>query len=104
MENIYLSDKDLNSNFVGDWNATCEYCGQPHKDHIWKEHPDPTYQHRMPCEPQKLAMRKARNRKTGTAKTILFDWLAIGAAGNRSSGICELVGWFGAFREFASQN
>ena len=78
VENIYLSDKDPNSNFVGDWDATCEYCGRPHKEHIWKEHPDPTYKHRMPCEPQKLSMRKAWNRKVGAAKTLyLVGWVLV---------------------------
>lgn len=78
MENIYLSDKDPNSNFVGDWEALCEYCGRPHREHIWKEHPNPDYNHRMPCEQQKLAMQKAWNRKVGVAKTLhLIGWILV---------------------------
>ena len=67
-----------NSNFDGDWDAQCMFCGRPHREHIWNEHPDPNYKHRMPCEKEKAAMRKKQKRIAMTAKSfVFFGWILV---------------------------
>jgi hypothetical protein len=63
-----------NSNFQGDWNALCEYCGRPHIDHQKKyELPGGDfYLHRMPCERQKHAIRKKLVLQGIVLRTVLF--------------------------------
>jgi hypothetical protein len=56
----------------------CQYCGRPHREHIWTEHPDPTFKHRMPCAPQKQAM-AAEQRSTIRWATAIYlaGWVAV---------------------------
>jgi hypothetical protein len=57
MTNIYYSDKNPKSNFNGNWDDICIYCGRSHREHI-QEYADANYKHRMPCKEQKEAMRR----------------------------------------------
>jgi hypothetical protein len=68
----------MNSNFAADWDALCEHCGRPQRDHIWKDHPDPNYLHRMPCEPERRAI-AARQRGIVRNARLLFliGWVLI---------------------------
>jgi hypothetical protein len=95
MTNLYYSNKNPNSNFDGDWDAACIYCGRPHKEHILTNHPDPNYKHRVPCEQQKEVIRREQRRTVTMASALmLVGWiivpLAIGVLGFASV-------WFGAF-------
>jgi len=76
--NIYYSNKRANSNFDGDWNSICKYCNSPHEEHIWREHPDPNYLYRMPCEKQKEVMIKSNNRINRFITSFIFiGWILI---------------------------
>src|ERR1051325_7675789 len=78
MTNIYYSDKSPNSNFAGNWDDICLYCGRPHREHILKDHPDPNWKHRMPCEEQKEAMRREWKRNVTTANIlVLVGWVIV---------------------------
>jgi hypothetical protein len=78
MTNIYYSDKNPNSNFEGNWDDICMYCGRPHRDHMLKDHPDPNYKHRLPCKEQKEAMRREWNRTVKTANfLVLLGWVIV---------------------------
>jgi hypothetical protein len=78
MTNIYYSNERPDSNFSGDWDALCQYCGRPHREHIWKENPDPAFKHRMPCGPQKQAIAAEQRSTVRRAKAIyLAGWVAV---------------------------
>ncbi len=42
------------TNFDGDWNALCEYCGKPNQNHQISAgvHDDVKYVHHQPCDEQ----------------------------------------------------
>src|SRR5438270_6264090 len=93
MGNIYYSKNNPNSNFDGEWDSTCIYCGRPHNEHVLKDHPDPNFKYRMPCEQQKEAIRREQKRiVTMGSALVLIGWiivpLAIGILGFASV-------WFG---------
>src|SRR5439155_2680225 len=78
MTNIYYSDKNPNSNFDGNWDDICIYCGRSHREHILEEYPDANYKHRMPCKEQKEAMRREWKRNVTTANIlVLVGWVIV---------------------------
>jgi hypothetical protein len=77
MTNIYYSDKNPKSNFNGNWDDICIYCGRSHREHI-REYPDANYKHRMPCREQKEAMRRDWHRTVTTANVlVLLGWVIV---------------------------
>jgi hypothetical protein len=70
------------SNFEGDWEKACAYCGAPHIDHQKKyPHPDGgAYLHRMPCPQEQHAIKKRLVRERIILRSILFFY-----------GICKYI-------------
>lgn len=62
------------SNFEGDWDADCEFCGKTHRNHIWEENPVPNYLHRLPCEEEKEAIAKETKRQVRILNAFSFVW------------------------------
>jgi hypothetical protein len=78
MPNIYYSNARPDSNFAGDWDALCQYCGRPHREHIWKDHPDPAYKQRIPCAEQKRAIAAEQRSIVRTGKAVVvFGWVVV---------------------------
>jgi len=62
------------SNFEGDWNEPCQYCGAKHLEHQ-QTHPLPEgglYFHRMPCPQEQYAIKKRLVRQSIVLRTVLF--------------------------------
>jgi hypothetical protein len=78
MGNIYYSNERPDSNFSGDWDELCQYCGRPHREHIWKENPDPAYKQRIPCAQQKRAIRAEQKSTVRWGNAIyLAGWVLV---------------------------
>jgi len=62
------------SNFDGDWNEKCSFCGQPHSEHQQRhELPDGgAYLHRMPCKQEQYFISKKFVWQAITLRTVLF--------------------------------
>jgi hypothetical protein len=97
MSNIYYSNERPDSNFAGDWDALCQYCGRPNREHLWKENPDPAFKHRMPCEQQKKVIAAEQRSRVRWAKAIfLVGWVAIPLA----IAIAGFANWWVGFAFF----
>lgn len=67
--------KEYDSNFKGDWDAWCEHCGRPHREHM-VTYEGLNYRHRMPCEQERqhiiAEMRKRARFAKGLVAVIYF--------------------------------
>jgi hypothetical protein len=70
----------IDSNFEGDWNDICEFCGKPQEEHKIDlgVYEGTHYVHRKPCAPeQEQIKRKWRNRALTIKGFVLFGWVLI---------------------------
>lgn len=68
------------TNFNGDWDDLCPYCGETQGKHkeIIGEYKDVRYEHRLPCEAEKLRIRKETRAQARTLKTFIFlGWILV---------------------------
>jgi hypothetical protein len=70
----------VDSNFKGDWNDVCEYCGQPQEAHKidYGTYEGTHYIYRMPCkqEQEQITLR-LRNKALTVKGLIFFGWVLI---------------------------
>jgi hypothetical protein len=62
------------SNYKGDWNAICQYCGKPQQAHqkVWGEKDEIQYVHREACVEQKHFLRKEAVKEGIALRTTLW--------------------------------
>ena len=68
------------TDFEGNWDDTCHFCGKPQREHRQTEGPinDTIYEYRMPCQPEKDAMRRNTRKIVKTTKAfVLVIWVLI---------------------------
>jgi len=88
--------KTERTNFQGDWDSICPYCGAKQSEHRTEYGPvnDVLYEHRMPCECEKQKMRRETRRKVQTVRAIIFlGWILIPLAILILGVTSPLVGW-----------
>lgn len=72
--------KAVSTNFNGDWNDACPYCGEKQEKHkvVAVEFEGVRYEHRMPCEPEKLEITKQAQSQARTLKILGFiGWILV---------------------------
>lgn len=72
--------KTERTNFQGEWDSICPHCGKKQIEHRTEYGPvsDVTYEHRMPCEPEKDKMHRETRRKVQTIRVIVFiGWILV---------------------------
>lgn len=62
------------TNFDGDWDSKCEFCGQPHREHQTHvgDLDGVRYIHRLPCELEKYHIRREAVKRGIVTRAILI--------------------------------
>ena len=71
---VYQTVRIESSNFKGDWNEICKFCGKPQQEHqrVWGEKDGVMYVHRDACPEQKHILRKDAVKEAFVLRTVLW--------------------------------